>query len=149
MMNLMTYSEACTKGDHLRALGHTEVWLERDATDLPWDKVVRVEEGNGYRLSGPTGARMVAEHEGLTFFWSVDFEGRDANGRGVSLFERDRLRDVITKLPPPARSSFGKFLSEKVLPGLAERTAECRKYLNQQWDSEDCVRGLIAFSQSA
>jgi hypothetical protein len=64
------------------------------------------------------------------------------------LFERDRLREVMRKLPPKARAKFAAMLSKEVLPGMEKRTAEIRDGLNKHVDSEDCVRGLIAYAQS-
>lgn len=142
----MTYEEALEKAGHLKALGETTVYL-RDGSSKPWMVAKTVEAGSGYRLNGPSSMYVIAEVEGLTFKWNIDFEGRDANGRGVSLFDRERLREVAMKLPLPARRAFAKLLAETVLPGIEKRTAEVREALNQQLDSEDCVRGLIAFAE--
>jgi hypothetical protein len=143
----LTVAEALEKADHLIALGETTVYLFRDAEGFPYDKVTRVEEGGTWRLGGPASCYLYAEQAGLTFKLSVDFEGRDANGRGVSLFDRDRLRDLFLKLPPAARNFFAEMLEGKCLPGLIERTNEIREALRAQADSEDCVRGLIAFAR--
>lgn len=143
----ISYEDALKNKEHLIALGNTEIWLRWDLKEYPWDKVCRVEDGNTIRLGGPSGANMIAHVDGLTFRWSVDFEGRDANGRSVSYFDRDRLRDVMRKLSRPARASFGNMLATKVLPKMQERTQEIRDALNIQQDSEDCVRGLIEFAR--
>jgi hypothetical protein len=140
----MTYAEAVDKADNLIALNDTVVHLHDG--EVPWDKAIGIEGGASVRLSGPAGCYVVAEHAGLTFKWSVDFETRDANGRGVSLFDRERLRDVAMKLPPKARAEFARFLETEVLPPLARNAREIRRALNQQIDSMDCVRGLIAFA---
>lgn len=132
---------------HYIALGNTEIYLDEDDPDLPWNDVSKVEEGSGYRLNGPTGFYCVAKREGLTLKWSVDFEGRDASGKGYSIFDRDRLRSVMLRLPAKAREELAKFLEAKVLPGVNKITAEWRETLNRQLDSEDCVRGLIAFAR--
>lgn len=34
-----------------------------------------------------------------------------------------------------------------IMPDLQKRTEEWRGYLNRQQDSEDCVRGLIAYAR--
>lgn len=148
MYTHMTYQSAVEKADHLIALGETEIFI--DATgDVPWTKVVGIKAGGAYRFNGPTGVWIVAQDHGLTFKWTVDFEGRDANGRGVSLFDRPRLRDTIMRLPPDVRPAFAKFLSEAVLPDLMKRTQELRESMNEQMDSEDCVRGLIEYANRA
>jgi hypothetical protein len=140
----LTYEQALDKSKHLIALGQTTVYLRDE--NVPWMVASDVEASGSYRFNGPTGCYIIANVQGLTFKWSVDFELRDANGRGVSLFDRDRLREVARKLPAPAREQFGKLLRDEVLPDMQKRTREIREGLNQQVDSEDCVRGLIAFA---
>lgn len=134
--------------EHYIALGQTEIYLDSDDPDLPWSDVTKIEAGGGYRLNGPIGFYCTAKKDGLTLKWSVDFESRDANGKGYSLFDRDRLRQTMQKLPPEARKSLALFLEKEVLPGVEKNTAEWREMLNRQVDSEDCVRGLIAFARS-
>ena len=143
----LTYAAAKDKAEHLKALGETTVHI--DEKGAPWHKAEDVECGGSFRLNGPTGCYIIARDAGLTFKWSVDFEKREANGASVSLFDRDRLRDIAMKLPPAARQKFADLLVDKVLPPLEKRTQEIRDYLNQQHDSEDCVRGLIAFASAA
>ena len=55
------------------------------------------------------------------------------------------MRDVAGLMPPKVRAKFALWLSEKVMPDLVKRSNEIREALNKQVDSEDCVRGLIAF----
>lgn len=132
---------------HYIALDENEIYLDSDDPDLPWRDVTHVASGGGHRLNGPTGFYCFAERNGLTLKWSVDFEGRDASGKSYSLFDRDRLRITMQKLPPIARKALAAFLEEDVLPGVEKTTAEWRERLNRQLDSEDCVRGLIAFAR--
>lgn len=146
MLYDLTYSRAIELAEHLKALDQTTVHLRGADSGFPFDKAVRVEDGGVHRLSGPVSCYVVAEDEGLTFKLSVDFEGRDANGRGVTLFDRARLRELMIKLPKPAQESFAEMLANKVLPGLEKRTEEIRVALMEQADSEDCIRGLIAMA---
>lgn len=141
----MTYEQALDKSEHLIALGQTTIYL-RDG-NVPWVIASDVEAGSSYRFNGPSGVYIVAKVQGLTFKWNVDFEKREANGHGYSLFDRERLRDVAMKLPHPARLKFAQFLRDAVMPDLEKRTAELRDAMNKQIDSEDCVRGLIAFAE--
>jgi hypothetical protein len=141
----LSYAQALENADHLKALGQTTIYLRDGA--YPWAMAREVEVGGSYRFNGPAGMYVIAQAEGITFKWSVDFEQREANGRGYSLFDRDRLREVAMKLPAPARNSFAKLLREQVMPDLEKRTAELRDAMNKQIDSEDCVRGLIAFAE--
>lgn len=62
------------------------------------------------------------------------------------MFDRDRLRSIIMKLQPGARYLLTSFMEKEVLPGLEKTTAKWRDSFNKQLDSEDCVRGLIAFA---
>lgn len=144
-MHDMTYEHAVKNASHLIALRQTEVYL-RDDAGFPWDNVTSVEVGSTWRLSGPASIWVKAEDAGLTFRMSVDFEGSDANGRGVSLFNREHMREIMRKLPPEGRRSFARILAKQVLPPLQKRTAELREAMNAQADSEDCVRGLISFA---
>lgn len=147
MLNL-TFAEAVKKAEHLKALGETTVYLYREAAEgFPFDKVTRVEEGGSWRSGMPNSCYLFAEVEGLTFKLNVDFEPASANGSSVALLERDKMRELFTKLPAKARQSFADMLEEKCLPALAQRTNEYRAALQKQADSEDCVRGLIAFAR--
>lgn len=149
-MHDITFQKAIENAEHLKALGHTSVYLyDRNSdTEFPWQFATNVEAGGSYRLSGPASAKITAKHPtGLEFEWSVDFEGRDANGKSVSLFDRDHLRDVMRKLPKSARLEFGNLLKGEVLPELRKRTSEIRQALNDQQDSQDLVLGLIAFAE--
>ena len=150
VMNDTTVADAISKADHYIALGQTSIYLYRDDPSFPWGLVTKVEAGGSYRLSGPSSVSLTAEHpSGLSFRMSVDFEGPEANGKGVSLFDRDKLRALAMKLRPEARQKFAAFLEREVLSGLQKRTSEIREALNAQMDSEDCVRGLIAFASDA
>lgn len=144
MYGEMTYEMALKNADHLIALGQTTVYL-RDK-NVPWMVASNVEASGSYRFNGPCGVYISAVVQGITFKWNVDFERREANGEGYSLFDRDRLREVARKLPEAARRKFANFLQTQVLPDLEKRTSELRDSLNKQVDSEDCVRGLIAFA---
>lgn len=141
------FSEIITKAEHYKAIGKTKIYLHDDDPSLPWDRVSSVHTGCSYRFNGPASMRVAAEISGLMFEWDVDFEGRDANGCGVSLFDRDRLRDVAMRLPVSIRKQFADLFRNAVLPDLEKRTNEMRLALNKQLDSEDCVRGLIAFAE--
>lgn len=143
-----SYKEAVRCASHLIALGETEIYLDHDDPDLPWHLAEDVEGSCSRRLNGPSGFYVVARSSGLSFKWNVDFEERGANGQPVSMFDRGRLREVIRKLPAPARRRFGALLTAEVLPALEMTTAEWRGYLNRQMDSEDCVRGLITSAES-
>lgn len=144
-MTRTDFEKAVELADHYIAIGQTEIYLDKP-DDALWQHVTKVDAGSCYRLGAPIGLWVYAIHPcGLTFRWSVDFESPTANGTGTAAFDRERMRDVAMRLPPPARDMFRRILSMEVLPKLEERTEEIRSALNKQLDSEDCVRGLIAF----
>lgn len=128
MYGRMTYEFALENSKHLIALGQTTVYLDDD--NAPWVVASDVEVGGSYRLNGPASMYVIANVQGLTFKWIVDFEKREANGTGYSLFDRERLRDVAMRLPAPARHKFADLLREHVLPALEKRTAEFREVMN-------------------
>lgn len=142
----LTAASAIENAEHLKALGQTKVRLRSDE-GFPYDRVERVEAGGSWRLNGPSSVNLIAEQDGLRLSLSVDFEPHEANGSGQSQFDRGRLRDLMLKLPEAARQSFADVLHDEVLPPLKQRTAEYRKALNLQADSEDCVLGLIEFAR--
>lgn len=147
MYGQVKYADAIAKAKNYIAIGQTRIWLDEADPELPWQKVDAIETGGGYRFNGPTGVRLTVNEAGLELHWSVDFEKREANGSGYSLFDRDRLRDVMMKLPRSTRIKFAAFLENEALPDLVKRTNEYREALNKQADSEDCVRGLIEFGR--
>lgn len=151
LQNEKTIAEYVALADAYKAIGSTSIYLYQEPDDHAlYGRVTKVEEGGSWRLGAPSSARVHAEHEcGLTFTWSVEFEGRDANGTGASRFDRGRLREFVMKLPPAAVKSFSEMLAKTVLPAMATRTEEIRTALNRQLDSEDCIRGIIAFATPA
>jgi hypothetical protein len=144
----LTVAEALAKAEHLKALGETTIYLYRGKGEgFPFDKVTGVEDGGTWRLGMPSSIYLYAEVDGLTFKLSVDLEQSDANGRGVAVIDRDKLRVLFTKLPEAAKQQFADMLESKCLPSIAERTTEIRATLQAQADSEDCVRGLIRLAR--
>lgn len=139
-----SYTEVVANAEHYTAIGQTDIYLDEDDPNLPWDKVQAVEPGCGVRCGIPTGAVMLAYEKGLALKWSIDFEERGANGHSVSMFDRDRLRRVMKKLPQIARSALADLLTNAVLPEMSKRTAETALYFKKQSDSEHLVHELIA-----
>ena len=140
-----TYKEAVAKAEHLVAIGETRIHLERGDATFPWHNVSDVEESGAVRLNGPSGVYLIVYHVGLSLYYPIDFEGPGANGRGVSLFDREYLREVLLKLPIQARRKFAGLLERRVLPSIEQRTKEIREAFKLQNDSEDCVRGVDLF----
>ena len=142
----MTYSEAVKKADAFKALNNTTVYL-RDDTDFPWKLVTDVEAGGTYRFSGPVNFNLIVYDAGLTLKLSVDFETKNASGIDASCFDSNKLQTIALRLSPYMRQKLADFFRDKVLPDVAKRTREIQELLNKQWDSESCVRGIIAFAE--
>lgn len=140
------FDDVLAKAEHYKALGQTSVHIDDEDPNTPWHKVEEITASGSYRLNGPCGFTCIARINGIEFRWSVDFEKREANGKGYSMFDTERLRMVAMKLSPDVRKKLADFMAAEVLPGLQKTTAEWRDALNRQLDSEDCVRGLIAFA---
>lgn len=147
LLNL-TYRQAVEKAPHLLEIGQDTIYLHgKDGEGFPYHKVSAVETGGAWRSSGPVSCYLIAKEAGLTFRLSVDFEPPSANGASTAMFDRDRLRELAFQLSPKARALFADMLEKEVLAGLSKRTEEIRQALRLQADSEDCVRGLIAFAR--
>lgn len=146
MIHDLTYAKAIANAEHLIALDSTDVYL-RDEEGFPFDQVVSVETGGMYRGSIMACCYFIAEEAGLSLRLSIDFEKKGAQGRSEAMFDADRLRELSMKLPPEARTKFADLLEHTVLGALAARTNEYRTAMRAQADSEDCVRGLIAFAR--
>jgi len=144
-----TYTDIMSKAEHHRALGQLEHYLDESADDLPWGQVASAEAGGSYRLDGPADVRLTAWVGEMKFSWSVDFESRDANGTGVSRFDREKMRAVALRLPPAPRRQFTEMLRTECLPGMIKRRDEILSAYNAQADSVSLVRELIDFAGAA
>ena len=127
------YQRVVDKSEHFKAIGQTEVWLEREG-DKPWDHVSEVEDGCCVRMGTRTDATFKARHPcGIMFRWSVDLENREANGSGVYGFDIKGIRAVIHRLPKAAAEKFAAMLAEtaKVIRAKADewqRAADSQRH---------------------
>lgn len=142
----LTYQKAIEKAEHLIALDETDVYLQ-NAEGFPFDKVSKVEVGSTYRMGLPTSYRFSVDEAGLCLHTSVDIEPWYATGSATTQIDRGRMRDLVSKLSPTGRRMFADALKREALPAILRRTDEIRASLNQQSDSEDCIRGMIAFAE--
>lgn len=139
-----TFAECAKLADHYKAIGMTDIYLSRADDEKPWIFATSVTAGGGYRLNGPSGVRVRAEHPcGLSFSWCVDFEGKEANGSGVNQFDRDVMLGAAAKMPPKVRAMFAKFLHDEVLEAVRKRTDEVRDALRKQEDSLHALQSII------
>lgn len=149
-MNEKTIPEYIALAEHYIAIGSSDIYLYRD-TDIPkevWDLASSADSGGTWRLNGPSSVRFSAPHPcGLTFSWSVDFEGRDANGSGVHQFDRERLREVMLMLPKDGAKSFASMLESQVLPPLKQRSKELSEAMNKQMDSYSAALSLVEWAK--
>lgn len=107
-----SYEHAVKNAEHFKAIGETNLWLEREG-DKPWQHVSDIKEGCCVRIDVRTDAHFVAVHPcGLTFNWTEDLEDRDANGRGVYGFNVKAIRAIAQKLPAQIAVKFAAMLKE-------------------------------------
>jgi hypothetical protein len=138
------FQEAVRLAEHYLALGQTEVFVQ--AETAPWHLATQIKAGGCYRFNAPINAYVTAQHEsGLTLKWEIEFEHRSESGTGSSNVDRAQLREAMIRLPESVRLQFADILESEVLPDMQVRTDEIRASLNRQLDSEECVRGLVAF----
>jgi len=144
MFRRETFTQCVKLAEHYLAIGQTNIYLDECAADTPWHLATKVEAGGSYRLNGPASARVTASHEsGLTFSWSFDFEGRDANGTGVNQFDAQKLLAIAARMPATVRDQFADFLNAEVWPAVKKNTEEVRGALRKQEDSLSVLQSII------
>lgn len=135
---------------HYIAIGQQDIHLfssrqdEADDLDLfPWSYVVGVSQGGTYRLSVPVSLHFDAPHPcDLTFSWTCDIEGPDANGTGSLALDIDKLARILARLSPRPRSQ-----AEAILSTIAEKLQktgeEAMAYTQKVLAQEATLRGLL------
>lgn len=143
-MRRQTFTDCVRNAEHYLAIGQTEIYLDSSDGDLPWHLAVDCCAGGSYRLNGPSSARVTAAHEsGLSFSWSFDFEGREANGTGVNQFDSASMLANAAKMPVAVREKFSAFLAREVWPAVYKRTGEVRDALRKQEESLQVLQSIM------
>jgi hypothetical protein len=101
---------ACTSA--LKAIGHTYVYLDRSAPDLPWDSAQKYEPGGLHRFDCCVSGWFSLQVDGVHIQWSLDLENDDANGAGSFRFNIDLVRRVMAQVSGAARSELIKHLRD-------------------------------------
>lgn len=142
-MNL-TYKEAISKADSLKALGVREVYLERDK-ELPWHLATRCEPGGSHRMEIDTNVWFygVDKQTGLEFRWSFDIEPYSANGKGHYEINAAGCRDVLSKLNGKAHTQFTKYLVE-CADKVKAKADEWRKLVERQDKDAAILLGITS-----
>lgn len=110
MFKEWTYDEVKAKADHLKAIGTTEVYLDKEP--YPWHLVDKMETGGSHRLDITTSVWFYATEpdSGLALRWSFDIENREANGKGYYEVNQKDCCRIIKLLPAKPREQFRQYL---------------------------------------
>jgi hypothetical protein len=148
-----TFAKAMANADAFKAIGQKRIYLsdlDDNPENFPWGNVTSIESGNLHGWTGVRSINLIAEMDnGLSFHWSVEFSEREGRDKDfMSYFDRDRLIDVMTKLPVAARVQFANFLVSDVVPKLDEVTNKVRTDLGALQSGQATVATLIAFGRA-
>ena len=82
-MNRKPLREIIKNAQHYLAVGQTEIYLDSDQGEYPWEFCTHCKPGGSHRLEIATDVWFYADHPcGLSFLWNFDIEPRSANGKG-------------------------------------------------------------------
>ena len=133
MLPNMSFKHAVSCASALQQLDIEEVWLDRDAGDLPWRLVTACEAGCSYRNGIPVTVQFNAKHPatGLRFRWHFDLEKRDANGSAEFHIDVEECRRVMRYIPEQARAQFRELL-RVTANAIRERATEYQQAADRQ-----------------
>jgi len=115
MLNDSKYQKALKLLDHYKAIGFTEIPLDENDPDLPWDDVVEIADGGTFRFNVSINMHFIALHNsGMKFRWYINLEPHGSNGSGTLRFDTDLCVKVYNKLLPHKRKIFAAILDSKV-----------------------------------
>lgn len=139
----MTWQEAVQKAEHLKALGRTEVYLDRE-DDAPWFLAESVEEGGGHRLEICTSVVFRGRHlsSGISFRWFFDIEKREANGQGYYQIATEDCQAVIQKLPHQCKKLFKAILLDNAKK-VETKAKEWAAITKQQFADAETLRRIV------
>ena len=142
-----TWQERVELAEHYLAIGNIDHFIygrDLDRDTLPWEFVTEVKGGGSHRLDIQVELEIHAAHPcGLTFYWWVPLETRDADGRSTYRIDVDGVLDVLTRIPakarPPLRAHL-RHVSQSVLKAAAEQQG----YADIQKRAGDALYALSA-----
>jgi len=120
------WAQAIKLAKHYKAIGQTDIYLDRDSEEKPWSFVTAANPGGAIRMGSQISCEFRAAHapSGLSFRWYVDLEPRDADGSGELQIDVDALREILRKLPEKPARQFRK--------QLAQLAIDCKKQ-SDEW----------------
>lgn len=130
MLEVLDYRECLKKTEAYKSIGQSRIYLY-DGSVYPWEHVSSVTPGGSHRLDISTSVRFEACIDGLEFSWSWDIEDRDANGKGHYEINVGRCREIISKLPKPARAKMRAYFAE-CAGKVQEKGQEWQKIADRQ-----------------
>lgn len=134
------YSEVMRNAEHYKAIGQTNIFLDRDS-DLPWDAVTSLRAGGSRRLGISTDVDFEAEVDGLTFRWTIDIEEASANGKSHYQIAVERIGKVMEKLPESVRGQFRLYLLDAAHK-VEERGDEFQGLAQRQYGDAHVLRSV-------
>ena len=132
------------RADHYAAIEQKRVSLWDQSNDvLPWEYVTGVDAGGMMRLGTSVSASFEAKHPcGLRFSWSLDFEGRGANGSSTFQAETGWLTVALTRLPPAMRDLLAEHLHTFVV-AVRQQAKDYRAEADRQERAADAISALV------
>ena len=137
-----TFEEHLLALKHYKALKYDTVHLDRDAPDLPWDRVTKVSTGGTHRLDMETTLRFEYAHpDGVTFSWWTDVELRGANGTGSYQIEVARLAHILAVLPSHSAEQLREYLATSA-EAVQAKGDEYMTIAQRQYGDAEALRGI-------
>jgi hypothetical protein len=104
------WKDAVKKSAHYLAVGQSDIYLYGDSGDYPWEYAVSAEAGCTHRIDIATSISFKAQHpSGLSFRWSFDIEGRNANGASTYEIDAKAVAAMMSKVPTKVRTQLTKY----------------------------------------
>jgi hypothetical protein len=138
---LPEWARAVRLAKHYKALGQTEIYLNRDEDSKPWSFVTEMETGGMIRHGQSVSVWFRAKHQksGLQFRWTFDLEPREANGSSTLQIDVSACRDVLRRLPAKPAEQLRQHLKVLALAtrkDADEYLAAYRKWTNRAMELE-------------
>jgi hypothetical protein len=137
------WREAIEKAEAYKAVGNTELYLNRDDTP-PWEFVTDVRDGSGWRNEIPVGVTFLAEHpSGLTFKWFWDLETPEANGKSGYWIDASRIAQTLELLKDsPALDDFIAYLN-RAADAIKKTADQALDFAQKQYGQERLLRRMV------
>lgn len=125
------FSQVIALAEHYLAIGETEVWLDDEDPDLPWEFVSSVQTGGVHSFLGPRDVRFTAVHpSGLAFKWHAGLSpDRHGMVEEKPFFDVEAIAEMFERLPEDKRPGLAELIEKEVLPPLVKEIDKARSFL--------------------